>query len=152
MCDGNARVRRSRDAGGNPGHNLELDRSIIQPLRLFASASEHERIATFEAHHSLSIPGQPYQQLVDLVLSNRIPLAASLPDVIQLGSSRLPRARRKQRHVGKRIIDNGVGRFDELLPADGEQSRIARASAHQKHLALRHGYALAWVSSPTLRA
>ena len=63
---------------------------------------------------------------------------AALPDVIQLGPSRLPRAGRKQRRIRERVVHDCVGRVDELLPSYRDETRITGTSTHEKNLSFVH--------------
>ena len=52
--DGDAGVGGRGDAGGDAGHDLELDPGLAQPQRLLAAAAEHERVAALQPHHALA--------------------------------------------------------------------------------------------------
>ena len=52
--DGDAGVRGRGDAGGDPGHDLEVDPGLAQPQRLLAAAAEHERVAALQPHDPLA--------------------------------------------------------------------------------------------------
>ncbi len=55
-----------------------------QLFDLFPAAPEDERVAAFQAHHTLALPGQLDQLLVDLVLRHGM-LGAALADIDPLG-------------------------------------------------------------------
>src|SRR5512141_1213165 len=147
MRHGNSRVRRSCDPCGHARHHFERNRRIVQRLRFLAAASKHERIAAFEPHNPLSIASKPNEKLVDIALRNRLVVATALPYIEQLGVACLDSVSRKQILVGERIVDDRIRRLDQLLSANGDQSRITRASANEKddaatHAALRSSFPL----------
>ena len=112
MCHWNSGVCRRSNAGCDAGNYLERHRSIVHGLRFFTPASEHERVAALESDDSLTLSRQSHQQLIDLVLRDRIFGAPALADVIQLGSSGLACTAWKQGRIGESIVNDGVGRFD----------------------------------------
>jgi hypothetical protein len=56
MGDGDPRIRRRRDPGGDAGDDLELDPGRAERLGFFAPAPEHERVAPLEPDHALAAP------------------------------------------------------------------------------------------------
>ena len=78
------RVRRGGDAGGYPGHDLEVDSGRGQRLGLLAAAAEDERIAALEPHHAPPRPRPVDQQRLDVVLLDGV-VAGALADVDELG-------------------------------------------------------------------
>ncbi len=127
--DRDARVRRRRHAGGHAGHDLELDARLAQHERLLAAAAEDQRIAALQPHHPP--PGAPVldQQPVDLLLRHLRP-AALLADVDQfrVRPRVLERLLRDQA-----VVEDDVGRGDQLDRADRQQPRVAGPGADQVH-------------------
>ena len=125
--DRNARVGRSRHAGGHAGHDLERHTRRGERLRLLAAAPEHERVAALEAHHALAGPAQFHEQVVGLLLAER-GRAGLLAHVAQLGvrPCAVERARRDQA-----VVEDRVGAGDQLQRAARHQARIAGPGAHE---------------------
>ena len=105
--DRDARVGGGRDAGGDAGHDLELDPGLAQRFALLAAAAEDERVAALQPHHALAGPRRLDQPLADLLLRHR-GHPGLLADVDQLGVLARPveRSRRDQPVVVDRV---GVG-------------------------------------------
>ena len=84
MGERNAGVGRDAAGGGDAGHDLEGNAGGGQRLDFLAAAAEDERVAALQPHHALALARQPHQQLVDLVLAERM-VAALLAGVDALG-------------------------------------------------------------------
>ena len=102
-------------------------------LRLFAAATEHERIAALESHDALPLARETHEQRVDLVLPRRLARAAAFADVVQLdrASRVVHRREREQRRIGQRVVDDRVADHEQLAAAQREQPGIARARADE---------------------
>ena len=85
------------DAGGDPGHDLELDPGLAQRLALLAAAAEDERVAALEPDDALARAGGLDQALVDLLLRHRR-WHARAP--CRRRRARRPRGRRRARPAG----------------------------------------------------
>ena len=115
-------VGRSGDAGGHARHDLELDARLPQHQRLLAAATEHQRVAALEPHDPAPGAAVLDEQPVDLRLRHLRP-AALLADVDELGiRARVPQRLRRDQAV----VEDDVGRGDQLDRADGEQAGVAR--------------------------
>jgi hypothetical protein len=55
--DGDARVRRRRDGGGDAGDDFEGDANFRQRFALFPAAAEDERVTALEPHDAVAPPG-----------------------------------------------------------------------------------------------
>ena len=150
--DGNSGVRGRRDPSRDSRNDFEGDRRVVHCLGFFAAAAKYERIAALEAHHAFSVARQFHEQLIDLLLTDRVLGATTFADVKQLGSSRLARTGWKQCRIGERVIDNGVGRFYQLLPPHGDQIRVARPRTDEENLPFSHPTQLASLKSPICSA
>ncbi len=84
MGQRNSGVSRRCDRRGHAGNDLERNAVGAQGLGLFAAAAEDERVAAFQTHDVVALPGPLHQQAVDLGLTPSS-VAADLADVDQLG-------------------------------------------------------------------
>ena len=121
MGYGDPRVCGRSHAGGHARHDLEVDPGSAQRLCLLAAAAEHERISALQPHDATS--GRPVleQQPLDLGLRHRrtATLLAGIQE-LGVGSSAIQRRRRNQA-----VVDDHVGRRDQLERARRQQARIA---------------------------
>ena len=125
-----------RDAGGcghahrrgDAGHHGELEAGGHEGLGLLAAASEHEGVATFEAHDVESLTAQMHEQRVDGLLRGGTP--GALADIDDLG---VGPAEGEDRTVGEMVVDDDVGPGDETGGAHGEQFGIAGTGPHEMH-------------------
>ncbi len=102
-----------------------------QHLEFLAAATEHEWIAALEPHDAAARPGVLEHQLVDPVLRDRVG-ARGLAD-------RNPRrvAPREGQHLLRHqpVVQDHVRLLQRAHRVQGQESRIARARAHQHHRA-----------------
>jgi hypothetical protein len=96
----------------------------------FAAAPEDERIAAFEAYDDLAFLGLVHEELVDLILRQRM-RAGPLADVHDLGGFRDAR-RDVVRH--ERIEGDEIRLRDQFRGAQGEQTGVAGAGADEINL------------------
>ena len=68
MRDGNSRIGRRRDTGGDSRHDLELEPRRGERDRFLSAATEHHRVAALEPHHALSLAREFEQERSDRVL------------------------------------------------------------------------------------
>ena len=61
MRHGNSRISRRGDACRDTGHHLERHAGGGEPLRLLASAPEHEWIAALEANHPFPLATESHE-------------------------------------------------------------------------------------------
>jgi hypothetical protein len=126
MGDRNACVRRRSNPGRHSWNDFEPQSFGLKCLSFFTSASEDEWIAALEAHDPLSFASEANEQTVNIVLRRRVATAAALSHVVQLdGSLTAPNARqREQRGIRERVVDNGVGGYEQLAAAQRQKPRI----------------------------
>src|SRR4051794_9544950 len=122
MGNRNSRVGSGGDAGGDSWYDLERHRRIVHCLRFFAPTSEHEWIAALQADDAFPVACELDEQLVDLVLGHRDLRAAAFADVVKLGPAGGARAGWEQHRVRESVVDDGVGRVDQLLAANGDET------------------------------
>gem|GEM_PF-3377343 len=120
-------ARRRRDAG----HHLEGDALGGERVDLLAAAPEDERVAALQAHHALAFAREAHQQVIDVLLRQRV-LRALLAGVDALG---LQAHQVEDRLRHQAVVHHHVGLLHEAQRAEGEQVRIARTGADQRHLA-----------------
>src|SRR5205823_12528299 len=72
MRDRNPGVRGTRDRRRDARHDLEVDAGRDELLGLLAAASETERIAALEPHDALSLARFVDEELIDLILRQRV--------------------------------------------------------------------------------
>ena len=123
--------RRTGEARGEAGHDAEADARAGQRQRLFAAASEDERIAAFEAEHPLSLARQRDQPLVDVALM-RGRLAAALAGSLDV------RARSQvteHARVDQLVVHDDVAAPQGVHGHERQQARIARPGADEPDLA-----------------
>lgn len=132
MRERDARViRRGRD-GRHARHDLEGNFGLHQRLRLLAPATEDVGIATFEPHDAFARARLGDHQCVELFLGNVLSFAARNQFAARAG---VP----EQCRVDQQIVNDHVGALQQIRAAQREQSRIARARAHQIYRAsFRH--------------
>ncbi len=112
---------------GHPGNHLTIDAMRQQVFEFFRAAAEDERIAALEAHYAQVLLRQIDQQLVDLWLRQAV-VAAGLADVVA------DAAGRQELHqivAHQAVVDHRVGLLQQAPGAQGEQARIAGASADE---------------------
>lgn len=114
-------------------NDLEIDYRVIARLRFFASPSEDERISALEPDDALTRSRKLHDEEIDFLLGDGLRVTAALTDKVQLGNSRLFCVRGNDRGIHKRVIDDCVRAFDEILAADSDQTGIARARSDKKN-------------------
>ena len=158
MGDRDAGVGGGGDAGGDPGHDLELDPGLAQRLALLAAAAEDERVAALEPDDALARAGAP-RSAARSISSCGTDGAAGLP--CRRRRARRPRGRRRARRAGSggrrrsrrraaisssdarrhqaRVAGPGADQVDDSRPRAHrraldpvEPSVIARASARSR--------------------
>jgi hypothetical protein len=129
--DRNARVGRRGDPGGDARHDLEGHAHPGQGLGLLAAATEDERIAALEADSRATGACLLDEQGVDLLLGQGR-RTRPLTDVAQLGlgAGTVERPSRDEP-----VVEDGVGRGDELERATGHEPGIPGSRADQVDLA-----------------
>ena len=110
----NACICRRGDRGRNAGNDFERNPGARQLLGLFAAAAEDEGIASFEPHDSFSLSRFGNEQLVDLILRQRV-RARSLSDIHALASHERRDLRRDER-----IECDEIGARDQFSSASCE--------------------------------
>ena len=127
MSHRNSGIGRRRDPGRDPGHDFEPDSRGQQRLGLLTAATEHERVAALQANNRPV--GRPVleQQPLDLLLRYRgASTLLTRVDQLRLGAGA------GQRLVGDQpVVDDHVGRSDQLERPGGQQPWIARTGPHQ---------------------
>ena len=120
MGHGDAGVGGRRDAGGDPGHDLEGDLGGDERLGLLAAAAEDERVAALQPHDARPGAGAVDEQVLDLALLDRR-VAGLLADVEELGvvADAVERAGRDQA-----VVEDDVGARQELERARRHQARV----------------------------
>jgi len=108
--DGNAGVSGSRDSRTNAGNDLERDARGVQRLRLFAAATEDERIAALEAYDALTVSCLFDHQARDLVLRHGLHSAALSHE----DSLAMRRRQRQDRIADQGIVEQHVGAAKEF--------------------------------------
>jgi hypothetical protein len=131
MRDRNPGVCGSGQRGRNARHDLERDAGRGQLLRFFATASEDERIAAFEPDDRFPFLRFVDQELVDLLLRQRV-FRCTLADVDNFRALR----RAIRDGVGDESIDGDeIGACDEVRGADRQETGIAGTGTDEKDLA-----------------
>lgn len=124
-----ARARR-----GDAGDRFVRNAIRAQKLELLAAASEHERIAAFQAHHPPAGARVLLQQRIDALLRGLVILADALADVDALGVA----ARKfKDIRAHQPIEQDHVGLVQCAQRLQGQQIRIAGAGADQRNRTAR---------------
>ena len=72
MRDGNARISRGSDRGGDAGNNLEWNIRLGQCLAFLAAPAEDEGVSPLEPHDAPAGPRLVDQQRVNLFLRHRM--------------------------------------------------------------------------------
>ena len=115
-----------------PGHDRTGDAGSAQRFDLFAAAAEDEGIAALQPYRALACLCSVNQQMVDRILAD-----AGLADP---AADRNPRGvatdaiENFRRH--QFVVENDIGILQGAQRLDGEQIRIARTGADQRHPAL----------------
>ena len=132
MGDRDAGVGRASNRRRNARHDLDRNARRDQLLGLFAAATEDEWIAAFEAHDALPLLRLVDEQLIDLVLRQRV-CAGPLADIHDLG-----RRRETIDDVGgdKRVDGDEIGVGDQFRGSDREKTGVAGTGADEKDFAL----------------
>src|SRR5207247_7991899 len=121
-------IRRRRDGGGHPRHDLERDARTRQRESLLAAPPEDEGVAALEPHDAAPASCVPDEERVDALLGQRAN-AARLPGEDPARPRRLGEAAA----IHQTIVDDDVSATQELEAADGDQPRVAGAGADERH-------------------
>ncbi len=108
------------------GDDFEVEAGGHEGKRFFATPSEHERIAAFEANDVAPALAELNQQFVDQLLRDGGP--RSLADVDQLGTLS---CKRENSGANERIVHDDVGGLQPTQPADRQQVGVARPGADE---------------------
>ena len=135
MSQRNPGVRRATAGRRDARHDLERDALGCQFLDLFTATAEDERITAFQPYHTLALPGQVHQLLVDLILRHGV-IGATLADINPLGitPTQFENCRRHQA-----VVQHHIGLLHQAQGTEGQQVGITGAGADQIHLTGRHG-------------
>src|SRR5690606_10695606 len=106
---------------------ISVDATLQQEFQLLGATAEDERVAALEAHHTLVLPRQVHQQLVDLRLRQAV-VAAGLADVMAATGAG---QKRHQVVADQAVVDHRIGLLQQAPGAQGEQARIARTCSDQ---------------------
>ena len=109
-----------------PGTTSKSRPAAVERERLFAAASEHERIAALQPHDVATAAAELHQQFVDQLLRHR--RARTLADVDQLG---IGSSEREHAGADQRVVHDDVGLLQSAQPANGQQLRVTRAGTDQ---------------------
>ena len=133
MGQGDPCIGRAPRGRGDAGHHLERNAEGREGLDLLPAAAEDERIAALEPQHPLAGEREPGEEIVDLVLRDRV-VTGLLPGVDSLGVA--PRQiEHRVRHQA--VVDDDVRLLHEPQGPEREQVRVAGSSPDQVHLAGR---------------
>ncbi len=125
-------LRGGAEARGNSRHHRIGDAGLAQRFDFLAAAAEHERISALEAHRALPGLRRLDQQFVDRGLAD-----AGLSDAAPHRHARGIAARAIENFGRDQfIVKNNVGVLQRAQRLDGQQIRIARTCADQRHPAL----------------
>ena len=101
---------------GHSRYDFKLQACVGQRLRLFAPASEDERIAPFQAHHIQSAPAALHKEFADLFLGERV-IRFFLADVNAFSRSG---REAEQFHAGEMIVQDHVCVLKNPLPFESD--------------------------------
>ena len=135
MAYGNSCVGRYRNGRGNARNNLEFHAGIHKLQGFFAAATKHEGVAALEAGNSRTrhFAGELHQQLIDFGLLYLVVLR-HLAYIHHL-CLRIAHPEYSKGH--QTVVNHHIRLFENLLAAQGQESRIARTSPNQINLS-RH--------------
>ena len=126
--DRDARCGRDRDGAGHARHDLDLDAGVAAGDELLTAATEDVRIAALEPHDDLALLGPVDQDLVDLLLRDRV-MIGHLADVDDLDVW----GQLGEHAVRCEPVDHDdIGLREESATACGQQPRIAGSAADQR--------------------
>ena len=148
VCHGDARVGRRGHARRHARHDLEGDARGRQRLGLLAPAAEHEGVASLEAYDPAAGAAELHEQGVEVVLLHRR-RARLLADVseLRLGARPFEGPRRDEA-----VVEDHVGRGDQLERAPRHEAGVARPGAHEiDHAAVHRGKATRRGTDPIVR-
>ena len=120
--DGDARVVRRGDKGGNARHHLEGNLRRREFLGLLAAPSENVRVAALQPHDGLAFLRFRDEQLVQLLLRDGVGGSALAP-VDELGG--LGREA-EQILIDECVIDHDIRASEQLGSTPGKQPHVAR--------------------------
>ena len=126
-------LRGSTERCRNAGHHRIGDAGLAQCFDFLATASEHEWVAALEAHRTSACSRRFDHQFVDRCLTY-----ARLADAAAHGNAHRIAARAIE-HFGRNqfIVENNISVLQRAKRLDGQQIRIARTGANQRHASLR---------------
>ena len=116
--------------GSNARHDFKCDFCGTQPFEFFVEAAKDSRIAALQAHHLLAFARCVHHERINFALGNFFHTAA-LADVDYDGA---PAGQREDRGADQIVVQHEVRLPKQAMSFEGEEFRIARTSADQKHL------------------
>ena len=129
MGGGNTGIAEPADTGRNAGYHAKRNIGRDQRLRFFAAASEHKRIAAFQAQHAMAVLSQ-FNQLVGNVLLVPTGFATALAGIKKLG---IGAHQRQNIFRDQRVINHFIGLFERIDRMQRQQARIARPCPGQPY-------------------
>ena len=117
MGDGDPGGGRHSGERRHARHDLEGDAGRGQRLDLLAAAAEDERVAALQPHHLEACSPELDEQLVQLGLS----------ELLARDHERLRGRLLDELGRDEDVVDERVAATDQLEPADGDETRVARA-------------------------
>jgi hypothetical protein len=135
-----------RDAGagghggerGDAGNHFEGNAGLGELFRFFATPTEHIGIAAFEPNHGFSSHRTVAEDLMDLVLGERvIPPTLSGVDDFSAG-----RGESEENGIDQRVVHDDVRAAQDFGATEGEETGIARTGPDEVHTTrfrFRHG-------------
>ncbi len=130
--EGNAAVGGAARRSSNARYHREGDARLGQGFQLLATPAKDKGIAPLEPHHLFAQLSLFQQQLVDRLLGHTV-AARLLANKDPLG---IPANKRQYLLRDQSVIDHHIRLLQLLQTAQGKQSRIAGAGAHQGHASL----------------
>jgi hypothetical protein len=100
---------------------------VGEGLSFLAATAEDEGVAALEAHDVEAQSGLGDQQSIDLRLGARV-LVGAFASVDQLG---IRAALAQKRIVDQGVVEDDIGSLEAAQGFEGQQLRVAGASAHQ---------------------
>ncbi len=105
--------------GGNAGDHRHLDARLSERDGFFAAASEDERVAALEPHHTLAVAGVVDEHLVGGLLRG-VGAARNLANVDAFGVEAI------QQSSGREpVVEDDVGTQQRAHASDGDQLWVA---------------------------
>ena len=126
----NSRIGRPGDRRCDSRHDLKWNFCLRRGLRFLATATENERIASFQTNHL--IPGTCFfdQECIDLILRQRM-RTCFFADIDDLGCLTSPA---EHFGIGEVIVNDQIGLFDALFARNVTNPRSPGPAPTRKHL------------------